>query len=183
MEALLVILIIAFVALSGRNKNKKPRSGAQSPLNAARARQPVMERRAAKAKPERAFMDRLAEATRAKLEALEEAAQKEAAVQKAPAPEGRLTPIEAEQGISVVDGEGCVGGSMAHDHDEGERRQEHARHLEAARRREAVEVLQEAEAELQRRSRAAELRRAVVMAEVLDRPVALRPRGCGRRAS
>lgn len=78
------------------------------------------------------------------------------------------------EGSTMGDGEGCVGGSMAHDQHEGESRAEHRRHMAAIERREA------AEAEAGRAGRETadlntrRLRQAVIMAEVLDRPVALR---------
>ena len=71
----------------------------------------------------------------------------------------------------MADGAGCVGGSLPHDHAEGEAHEEHARHVAAAEARERAEERPE-----ERRFDAGQLRRAVVMAEVLDRPVSLRPR-------
>lgn len=93
-----------------------------------------------------------------------------------PEPEGlpRMMADPPLEGSTVGDGEGCVGGSMAHDQHEGESRAEHRRHMAAIERREA------AEAEAGRAGREASslnarrLRQAVIMAEVLDRPVALR---------
>ena len=75
-----------------------------------------------------------------------------------------------------VDEEGCVGGSMAHEHTEGESRAEHDEHIAAMRRRDAAEAAQSAagrfgalgEMNLQ------ELRRAVIVSEVLGKPKALR---------
>ena len=75
-----------------------------------------------------------------------------------------------------------MGGSLAHEHTEGESRAEHARHQEAIRRREAQELLAHSDEELSRRATARRMREAVVMAEVLGRPVALRPHSGGRRA-
>ena len=86
------------------------------------------------------------------------------------------------QGASAFDDEGCVGGSLAHDHTEGEDRAEHARHKEEVKRREAVEALEHAQAANAAAVNVHRLRQAVVMAEVLDRPKALRARGYGRRA-
>lgn len=80
------------------------------------------------------------------------------------------------QGVSLRDDEGCVGGSMAHEHTEGETHEEHSRHLEVLRQREASETLA-AEAALElAEMNLKKLRRAVVMAEVLNKPVALRRR-------
>ena len=130
-----------------------------TPIEAARAAQAAAELAAAKA------------AAKAKLKAARRA--------KA----GGL-PIETEapaQGDSPADEEGCLGGSMAHDHAEGESRAEHAGHLAAAKRREAEELLTQAEAERRTQLNAQKLRQAVVMAEVLGRPKALRPRGQAAR--
>ena len=79
--------------------------------------------------------------------------------------------LSAAQGGSAVDAEGCVGGSLPHDHAEGESREEHARHIAAMEARDRAEAPQEA-----RNIDVRQLRRAVVMAEILDRPKALRVR-------
>ena len=89
-------------------------------------------------------------------------------------------PAPAVQGTSLSDDEGCVGGSMPHTHTEGESREEHGRHREAVRRREAKEIVEQAASEREALRRAQDLRRAVVMAEVLNRPVALREQEAGK---
>lgn len=72
------------------------------------------------------------------------------------------------EGNSFSDADGCVGGSM-HEHvEEGERAAEHAQHLP-----EAAEI---PVAAARHRISAAELRRAVITSEILDKPVALRRR-------
>ena len=81
------------------------------------------------------------------------------------------------QGASAGDDEGCVGGSLPHDHAEGESRKEHSRHTDTVKRREAAELLTQARAELAATERLDRMRQAVVMAEVLGRPKALRPKG------
>ena len=80
------------------------------------------------------------------------------------------------QAAVEVDAEGCVGGSMEHDHHEGESREEHSRHIAEAdhREREATLAVQTAQALGEMNLR--RLRQAVVMAEILDRPKALRRR-------
>ena len=84
-----------------------------------------------------------------------------------------------DQGVSPMDDEGCVGGSMEHVHTEGETHEEHRRHVEILRQREREETLAaEAATELAEMN-LQKLRRAVVMAEILDKPVSLRRRRCG----
>ena len=83
---------------------------------------------------------------------------------------------ESLEGVSLFDEEGCVGGSLPHEHEEGERVEEHLKHQEAPRRRDmereaAITASEELQAMNLRR-----LRQAVVMAEILDKPRALRNR-------
>lgn len=80
-------------------------------------------------------------------------------------------PIMAEsvpEGVSFSDADGCIGGSM-HEHvEEGERAAEHAQHLPKAAELPVAAA--------RRRISAAELRRAVITSEILDKPIALRRR-------
>ena len=80
------------------------------------------------------------------------------------------------EGPADHDEEGCVGGSMAHDRHEGESRAEHRRHMAAVTRREREEVQAREAAESAGSVNVRRLREAVVMAEILDKPVALRGR-------
>ena len=82
-----------------------------------------------------------------------------------------LAPELFEQGEGFDDEEGCLGGSMPHGHEEGESREEHSRHIAAMEAREKAEV-----AVSPKGIDARQLRRAVVMSEVLGRPKALRRR-------
>ena len=82
----------------------------------------------------------------------------------------------AAEGRADHDEEGCLGGSMAHDHHEGESRAEHRRHMAAVARREREEVQARETAESASHVNVRRLREAVVMAEILDKPVALRGR-------
>lgn len=87
-----------------------------------------------------------------------------------------LRPKPLAEGESRIDAEGCIGGTLDDHREEGETRAEHAAHLD---RRDAQLREQEAaqsRAEALRRAHTAELRRAVVMKEVLDKPVSLRTR-------
>ena len=79
-------------------------------------------------------------------------------------------------GPAMLDEEGCVGGSMAHTHEEGESRAEHKRHQEAARRQEAEENLAVQAAMEMREMNLHRLRRAVVVSEILGKPKALQHR-------
>lgn len=81
-------------------------------------------------------------------------------------------PFEVAKG---EDAEGCVGGSMAHTQHEGETRREHRRHMAAAARRELEDRAREA-TQTGSDEKLKRLRQAVVMAEILDKPVALRRR-------
>ena len=82
----------------------------------------------------------------------------------------------AGQGASMLDEEGCVGGSMAHDHTEGERRSEHAKHVAAMKTRDEAEAKSAEAPRTLGGLDAAQMRRAIVMAEILDKPKALRAR-------
>ena len=81
---------------------------------------------------------------------------------------GSMPHTHAEGHSALADGD-CAGGSMAHTHTEGVSRSAHARRIAAidASRPDAEDILPEA-------VDAAALRRAVVMAEVLGKPRALR---------
>lgn len=79
-------------------------------------------------------------------------------------------------GESAVDAEGCVGGSLGAHREEGERRAEHRLH---ERRREAAlaaECAASRRAAAVRQANVDQLRQAVVMSEILDKPKALRRR-------
>ena len=79
-------------------------------------------------------------------------------------------------GESAVDAEGCVGGSLGAHREEGESRAEHRLH---ERRREAAlaaECAASRRAAAVRQANVDQLRQAVVMSEILDKPKALRQR-------
>lgn len=78
------------------------------------------------------------------------------------------------QGVSAMDEEGCIGGSLPHSHEEGERRAEHAEHLYAAGRQSERALHAQAVSQELKDVNIEQLRRAVIMAEILDRPKALR---------
>ena len=85
-----------------------------------------------------------------------------------------LSEGESAMPWEIPDEEGCVGGSMAHEHTEGESAEEHGAHIEQMRLRDAQEE-ESARAALGEIDAQA-LRRAVIAAEVLGRPKALKRR-------
>ena len=79
----------------------------------------------------------------------------------------------ARQGSSLFDDdEGCVGGSLPHDHHEGEAREEHARHMAAMAAKDAEDAAFAAPRAIAALD-ATKLRRAVVISEILGKPKAL----------
>lgn len=111
-------------------------------------------------------------AARRKLRAKAKQANKAAG--SAPARVVRLDDLPS--GESAVDAEGCVGGSLGAHREEGERRAEHRLH---ERRREAAlaaECAASRRAAAVRQANVDQLRQAVVMSEILDKPKALRRR-------
>ena len=77
-------------------------------------------------------------------------------------------------GDSVTDADGCIGGSLGEHREEGESRAEHAEHVARRDAALAAEHSIAAEAAKLRNANRDELRRAVVMAEILGKPKALR---------
>lgn len=156
MEVIVFLLVMVFAFLNSGSKKKPAQGGkpAQATKAAPNARavpgaKPALKVRAAR-KPA-------------------------AAPSTLPTPAAPVAPVvAATQGESHADAEGCVGGSMAHAHHEGEKRAEHARHMAAARLREDEESLAAEAARELHDLNLRRLRQAVVMAEVLDRPKALR---------
>lgn len=174
---LIWVVIIIFVIAS----NNKKKSGAQAGKPAAPARaareQTARGREAAQA----VAVSKLSARERAeRMQALKEKraarerARTEAAEAFPEAPSYGGSP--AAQGASAFDGEGCVGGSLEHDHTEGESHEEHARHVAALRQREREEALSAQAAADLAEMNVRKLRQAVVMAEVLGKPKALQKR-------
>ncbi len=88
------------------------------------------------------------------------------------APDQRLAPDQGlAPGQSLTDEHGCIGGSLSHDSSEGETLHEHAGHEMRRQSRLAAEAQAVQPA---RRVTARDLRQAVVMSEILNRPKALR---------
>lgn len=78
-----------------------------------------------------------------------------------------------KSGESVTDEAGCIGGSLGAHAEEGEHPSEHAQHLKARDDALAAESTQAGEL---RNISVQELRKAVIVSEILDKPLALRRR-------
>lgn len=81
--------------------------------------------------------------------------------------------VRMPSGESFTDADGCVGGSLGAHNEEGESRAEHAVH---ELRRSASMAAEAETTAVVRRIDVKQLRQAVVMAEILDKPKALRAR-------
>ena len=183
MGVLVYILIIVFILVSSSNsKKKKAQSAGKTPPQAVRSRE-ALNSKLANAKSGEDFLKALGvmatesagDAVKAaKPAAKAQAVPKEAGAVKQPVRTATAPVAAAAQGSGHADDEGCVGGSMAHTHEEGESRAEHDRHMKAALRREADESLAAQAALELSEMNIHRLRRAVVVAEILDRPKALR---------
>lgn len=187
MEAITLILIIVFSLISASVKKNKQGAAKTGSAPARPAEKPATTRAAI----ERALKEAVAQLddgamtpaqkqqakdaeaalAKAREKAKLRAAAKSQAQQGLPGtPVGAAVP-SATQGASAVDDEGCLGGSLPHGHEEGESREEHARHIAAMESRDKNEAALEI-----RGFDARQLRRAVVISEILDRPKALRRR-------
>lgn len=102
-----------------------------------------------------------------------EATSIEAELKRAAQPAKTKRKKKPKSGESVVDEHGCLGGSMPVHNAEGESPAEHAAHKARMQPQTDAYALR---AETLKRPSAQELRRAVVMSEVLDKPVSLRGR-------
>ena len=185
MEIIALILIILFVAVTGKKKPNRPSAG-QQPGNVAvpqsrEARQArlneLRQRRAAQADapvmPDNAkatFESSIAELK--ELLNVTEAvpAEGESMLNDADCHGGSM-PHAHSEGSSALDDEDCAGGSMAHAHTEGVSRAAQARRMAAIERDAEAS---KAAALVPQVIDARELRRAVVMAEVLGKPKGLR---------
>jgi len=189
-DIILVIAVAVIAAVSKSNKNKKKKA-ADKPAQAAEPVQPA-------AKPIASVSDRkminrrnIESAVKAFSELAESMDKAKTAAQSAPAKKAQ-TVIEAEtaakqraeiisarvqeslSGQSPVDDHGCIGGSMPDHEAEGETLAEHAGHERERQQRIAEETALRAE-DLHKPT-ARDLRRAVIMSEILDKPLAFRGR-------
>lgn len=192
MDGILDLLFVALFVLGILSRSKKKKKASENKSAPSPAR--VLERTAEPADP-KPVNRKNAENI---INAFAEIGERMAAAQS-PAPEAvsarkkpEKTAIEAESamkdraeiikariqeslsGVSATDEHGCIGGSMPDHNAEGETLTEHAEHEENRRRKLAEEAAVSAESF--RKPTAADLRRAVVMSEILDKPVSLRGR-------
>ena len=206
MEFLIFLLIVVFSIVEGNKQQKAKKTGAAQKISAVKRASPMESLqnlfdqaekaldkvsgewteteapKASVAKASPASKARAAEESPAVKRARATAARllREANRAAATVPEGMSaseTPtVMPSQGASLMDDEGCVGGSMAHAHTEGETHAEHRRHVEALHRREAEETRAAQAAVDLAAMNVQRMRQAVIMAEILDKPVALRTR-------
>lgn len=99
----------------------------------------------------------------------------EAELSKPAQPKVKRKKKKLSSGESATDDHGCIGGSMPVHNAEGESLAEHAAH-EENRRQHLQQNAPAVAVETLRRPSNQELRRAIVMSEVLDKPVSLRGR-------
>lgn len=185
---LIVVIIIACVSLSkksAKNKQKGNKPSAAKPVQAART--PSMPKAAAPAaKPAQAKTAAPAKSSLIEQELLRKTEELKALtgidltehIEKKPAakPAGKAAAKPLASGESFTDKEGCVGGSLNVHTEEGESHSEHAEHM---KRMEANATARSAASEYAaalKHAQRADLRRAVIMSEILDKPVALRKR-------
>ena len=131
----------------------------------------------ARVRPEAPSAQKAGLASGARLKAAAAAAPRPSAGAKAPAAR-RLEDLPS--GASATDSEGCVGGSLGAHREEGESRAEHEAHNRARAAAIAAERTAARRAAAARRANVDQLRQAVVMSEILDRPKALRRRESAR---
>ena len=175
MERLVVLIIIAVIALINSQSKKKGKAsqGAQQGGVSRPVQRPSRE--SVTPKP---AQPRVRPAEPAVRPASAPGEMAESLIELIQVPESTPGEGESMMNWSLEDGEGCLGGSMAHEHTEGESRAEHEGHMAAMREREAREREEAAPnrvSVLGEMDQAA-LRRAVIVSEVLGKPRALRRR-------
>ena len=173
-----IIAIIVIVVLSLKSDKKKKQAARQTPPAGSRASVPKMSAQDAA----QVFMNALTNAPDDEEEEEPDLVEPEVDIESdlvepkvdiaCDLAEPTAAPVQAKlsaiQGESVQDADGCIGGSLGAHEEEGESRAEHAHHLARAER------ANEARNPQPRRVSRAELRRAVIAKEILDRPVSLR---------
>ena len=181
MEGLIFLLIVIFLIANSNSKKKKTRQAAKnlppSQLSEAQVQLMAAQARAAEkaSQPPAGKLSPEERAERIRQLKEKQRARRQASAETAPEPHAAPAPAPVIQGASALDDEGCLGGSLPHDHTEGESRAEHAAHMAAMRARDAAEA-----AVAEPRGLAdfdpRDLRRAVVISEILGKPKALRRR-------
>lgn len=188
----LVFVVIAIIAgVSKSNKNKKKAADKPKSAQPTRPAQPVEPARPA---PKALTKQNLESAFAAFTELLEDnlpnpdkpaptppvKAREQTSIEAETASKKRAQLIqtriqESLSGKSAVDEHGCIGGSMPEHTAEGETLAEHAQHEHNRTERLKAETAA-IRAESLRKPELTELRKAVIMAEILDKPVSLRRR-------
>ena len=166
-------LVEKFSKAAKRNRNAPPDEPPKRPVQRMPSR-PAAPKPAKPSLAEMDLLDRIANADTPQdvavmIKSIANAVQPKPAAQ--PKPAVKAAPKPMPMGASVTDDEGCVGGSLGAHSEEGESREEHARH---ELRRTASMTAETAPASSARRVTVGELRRAVVMSEILGKPKALR---------
>lgn len=164
---IILLIIFGFVQKYAKKANKDEKKGAP-PVKAA---QPAPAKAIVKMPEPEDEEDKVGEDIQDAVNAFLAQVAKEATPQEQAAPSGSLP-----MGESVQDDQGCVGGSLVHHDEEGETRDEHASHLrEMARDERDREEARQTAAAI-RQAGMAQMRRAVILSEILDKPKALRRR-------
>ena len=171
MDSLLTLAVIILFYWLIFKSGKKSKKGEKSRPDAAPKAQPAATKAFDMQKAVEAFLNDPAtgQLKAAAAQAAQMAAQRAEARQMEMSLTEEEEPEEYFMGQSFFDDEGCVGGSLGGHDEEGESRAEHEEHLSRADARQNPQT-----AAPRPRIRAAELRRAVVMSEILDKPKALR---------
>jgi len=180
MDSIFGLIVVFFLVVGVIEKNsRKKKAGSSSrperpmPTKAdALKRQASAAVKAASSEAMKALAEEIlavkADAAEKKLSVIESALQENAA-------EGEAL-SGMPMGASVTDENGCIGGSLGEHTEEGESHAEHAEHIARRDAALAAEHSIAADAAKLRNANRDELRRAIVMAEILDKPVALRRR-------
>ena len=173
MEVLVFILIIVFsVVTAGKKQQKSQTPAKRTPV---KGRRPSDWLKQQLEELEEGIIENTGEI--AKAAKAETAAKAKAQPVKPVKVTGQASPVFMKApSILEEDDEGCVGGSMAHDHHEGESRVEHREHMAAIQRQEQEDSLAAQAAQDIRDMNIHRLRRAVVVSEILGKPKALQHR-------
>lgn len=191
MEELFEILIVIALAVFGIKKSSKNKKKAADKPQSAQPTRPVQPVEPARPAPKRLTKQNLENAFAAFTELLEDddlpnpdkpapvKMREQTAIEAETALKQHMEKIKTmgapEAGESATDAHGCVGGSMPNHTAEGESLAEHAEHERKRRERLKAES-KPIRAENLRKPSLTELRKAVVMSEILDKPVSLRRR-------
>lgn len=176
---ILIVVAFALIGIAAKSSKSKKTKPADKPKSTPKPPQPAKPAKAV-TQPSAvkiAGKESIESAINAITELLENA---DSALAPQPAAAHPQQPAKAKKkkksasGESKTDEHGCIGGSIPHMTSEGESLQEHAQHEKNRQARLSEENALRAES--LRKPTAADLRKAVVMKEILDKPVALRGR-------